>query len=430
MTDEPTTPTRRYGLIGRTLGHSWSPLIHARLGSTPYELFGLEPEELEGFVREGRWDGVNVTIPYKTDVLAFADELSDVARRIGAANVLVRRADGSILADNTDAFGFSWLLERFLRRSYGKPAAELLAGSEPLVLGSGGASKAICAALGTLGATPVVVSRNPMPGDISYDEVSTRFDATLIVNATPVGMFPNCPASPLPPGTLDSMLGLLGVIDVVYNPRRTGLCLEAARLGIPSESGLAMLVAQAKRSSELFRGVALDDGLIEDIEREIRSTTDNVVLIGMPGSGKTSAGRKLAHLLGRPFVDTDDAIELETGSSPSQIIMRDGEDSFRRVETGMLAEYGKRSGVIIACGGGVVTRPENRALISQNSSVVMLDRPIAELSTTGRPLSASMGVDRLASERMGLYREWADVIVTCQGSPSADAREIRGVLGL
>lgn len=418
-----------FGLVGRTLGHSWSRQIHERLGSAPYALHELEPDEVATFVRDGAWRGLNVTIPYKRRAAELADERSPRVERLGAANTLVRREDGSILAENTDVLGFFWMLARFCRRELGSSVSEALGSRKALVLGSGGASRAVRLALEEYAGMDVVtVSRS---GKETYEGLARRHaDAALVVNTTPVGMFPNCPASPLDEETLSALTGLVAVLDVVYNPRRTGLLLAAERLGLPAESGLAMLVAQALYASELFQGRDLDDSLVAEVEGQIRAQTENVVLIGMPGAGKSSCGRALARLLGRPFVDVDEAIALECGRSAAQIIREDGEEAFRAVETEVTGRYAARSGLVLACGGGVVTREENRDLIRQNARVVFLDRPIAELSDDGRPMSQTKGVERLAAERMDAYRSWADVTLPCTGSPAGDAELARRLLVL
>lgn len=418
-----------FGLVGRTLGHSWSRQIHERLGSAPYALHELEPDEVAPFVRGGAWRGLNVTIPYKRRAAELADERSPRVERLGAANTLVRREDGSILAENTDVLGFFWMLARFCRRELGSSVSEALGSRKALVLGSGGASQAVRLALEEYAGMDVVtVSRS---GKETYEGLARRHaDAALVVNTTPVGMFPNCPASPLDEETLSALTGLVAVLDVVYNPRRTGLLLAAERLGLPAESGLAMLVAQALYASELFQGRDLDDSLVAEVEGQIRAQTENVVLIGMPGAGKSSCGRALARLLGRPFVDVDEAIALECGRTAAQIIREDGEEAFRAVETEVTGRYAARSGLVLACGGGVVTRAENRDLIRQNARVVFLDRPIAELSDDGRPVSQAKGVERLAAERMDAYRSWADVTLPCTGSPAGDAELARRLLVL
>lgn len=423
---EPVAP---YGLVGHPLGHSWSPQIHERLGSAPYALHDLGADEAAAFLRGGAWRGLNVTIPHKRLAAEVADVRSPAVERLGAANTLVRDEGGRIVAENTDVLGFAWMLARFCRERLGGSPSELLEGRKVLVLGTGGAGTAVRDALeNAAGAHAVTISR---AGDQTYDTLAERHaDAVLLVNTTPVGMFPRCPASPVDEEALSRLTGLRGVLDVVYNPTRTGLCLAAERLGLPCESGLAMLVAQALYASELFQGRDLDDGLVGQIERDILAQTENVVLIGMPGAGKTSCGRALARLLGRPFVDLDEAIALETGRGAAQIIRVDGEDAFRAVETEVTGRYAARSGLVVACGGGVVTREANYPLLHQNGRIVFLDRPVSELSSDGRPVSQAKGVERVAAERMGLYRAWADVTVTCTGTPAGDAESVRGLLGL
>ena len=423
QSDEPP-----FGLLGRRLGHSWSPRIHALMGSAPYGLFEREPQDVERFLREGPWRGINVTIPYKRVAAEAADESSERVERLGVANTLVRREDGTIYADNTDVLGFAWMLERFCARSLEASAKELLDGRKTLVLGSGGASQAVQAALRDVGARVVVISRS---GDETYETLVERHtDAVLVVNTTPVGMFPDCPASPLTYEQLKGIAGLRAVLDVVYNPERTGLCLAAERLGIPFESGLGMLVAQAWYSSARFQDKVLDDKLIDEVERDLQTRSRNVILIGMPGSGKTAAGRRLARMAGRPFVDLDDCFVVDHGMTPAECITSQGEEAFRALETKSAATYASRSGLVIACGGGIVTQPRNYDLLHQNGTIVMLDRPLDELSSDGRPLSQSRGIEALANERMGLYRAWADIVLTCTGSAAGDALAIHDLLKL
>lgn len=419
----------RYGLLGRTLGHSWSPQIHAQLGSAPYSLIEREPDEAEGFLREGAWHGLNVTIPYKRLAAEVADQCSSRVRRLGVANTLVRQSDGTIFAENTDVLGFAWLLSRFARRELGQSAAEAFGMGDALILGSGGACQAVRAAIeDSTDCRACVISRT---GEDSYDGIVERHPhARLIVNTTPVGMYPHCPASPLDDQTLAAFTELRAVIDVVYNPERTGICLAAERLGLPYESGLAMLVAQAFYASELFQGARLDDSLIDQIEQRLRASQRNIVLIGMPGAGKTSTGRSLAHLLGRPFIDLDDAFAVEYGVSAGDYITAHGEPAFRAEETKIAARYGSQSGLVIACGGGVVTQERNYDLLHQNGSIAFIDRPLYQLTSNGRPLSQLKGIQRLAEERMDRYRGWSDVAILCTGSASGDAVLLRARLGL
>ena len=428
LDQQPVSVAASFGLLGRKLGHSWSPRIHTTLGSVPYDLFEREPNEVEAFIRKGAWRGINVTIPYKRDAARLADERSARVERLGAANTLVRRPDGTIYAENTDVLGFSLMLQRFCERRLGTTAKELLSGKPALVLGSGGASAAVQAALEDAGARVSVISRS---GADTYETLVARHaDAVLMVNATPVGMYPNCPATPVPEDDLARLKNLAGVLDVIYNPTRTGIVLAAERLGIPAETGLSMLVAQALRSSELFQDRQLDVSLVDQIESQILSETGNVILIGMPGCGKTTTGKRLARVLGRPFVDIDDAIEANTGESAAHIIATNGEQEFRRVESRITGEYGARSGLVIACGGGVVTVPANYDLLHQNGIIVFIDRPLSDLETEGRPVTASKGVETLARERMATYHAWADVEIASTGSPAGNVGAIRDRLGL
>ena len=419
-----------YGLLGGTLAHSWSPRIHRVLGSVPYALHGIaDPEEAADFIRNGSWQGLNVTIPYKRLAAETADVRSPFVEAHGAANTLVRLDDGRILAENTDLWGFDFLLNGFLRRSVGE-GAPWLKGKKAVVLGSGGASEAVRFVLAEAGATVVPVSRSGGPGRRYETLAHDHADAALLVNTTPVGMYPACPASPVAPEVLEAMEGLAGVIDIVYNPLRTGLVLDARDAGVPAEGGLVVLVAQALRASELWQGTRLDCDLVGRIAGEIEREATNVFFIGMPGCGKTGAARRLARMAQRPFVDLDDAFEVEFGMTPAACIDTQGEQAFRDKETSVLASFGAKTGLVVACGGGVVTRPENRRLMEQNGIVVMLDRPLDQLSRNDRPLTAAKGVEALAAERLPLYRAWADIEIACTGSAEGDAALLKSMLGL
>lgn len=416
-----------YGVIGKPLKHSWSPEIHAMLASYTYEKQEIELEEVKGFVQSAQWKGLNVTIPYKKEVFKYASFVSDTAKRLGAANTLLRKTDGTYAAYNTDLFGFTYMLERFCNEHLG--GIEAIKGAKVLVLGgTGGAAQAINASLEDAGTHPITISRK---GENNYTNLlELHSDADLIVNTTPVGMYPKCPAEILGGSALEAMPNLKGVIDAVYNPERTGIMLAAEKLGIPTQSGLVMLVAQAFQSSEIWQQTKLDTALIDQIEAKLLDKMRNVVLIGMPGSGKTSAGRELAALTGRTHIDLDNAFKKTYNKSAAEVIEQEGENAFRKLETAIVDTYGKESSLVISCGGGVVTRQENYDLLHQNGTIVMLDRTLEKLSTKGRPLSASKGVQKLAQERMPLYRQWADYIQPCTGSARGDALEIAQLLDL
>lgn len=388
------------GLLGRKLGHSYSPQIHAHLGSYRYALFEKEPEELEAFLKNGDFTGLNVTIPYKKDVIPYLDELSPAAERLGAVNTIVRRPDGRLVGHNTDYFGFRWLV---------KKSGLAVAGKKVLVLGSGGASNTAVAVLWELGADVVVISRS---GENNYENLDRHADAAVIVNTTPVGMYPNTGKSPL---SLEHFPALEGVLDVVYNPARTQILLDASARGLITENGLWMLVAQAKESAEWFTGRKIEDEVIARIHRALRRQVENIILIGMPGCGKTTVGQQLAQALGRRFVDADEALEAKAGRKITQIIPAKGEAAFRTLETETLAELGKQSGLVIATGGGCVTQQRNFDLLHQNGAVFWLTRDLRKLPTDGRPLSQVGRLGEMFAQRQPLYRRFADWEISNDG---------------
>lgn len=384
------------GLLGRKLGHSYSPQIHGFLGSYTYSLFEKEPEDVEDFLRSGDFTGINVTMPYKKTVLPYLDELSPVARKMGCVNTIVRRNDGSLYGHNTDYFGFVSLVHH---------SCIPFAGKKVLVLGSGGASNTVVHVLTDLGAQPVVISRS---GENNYQNLSRHADAAVIVNTTPVGMYPLTGVSPL---DLQQFPRLEGVLDVVYNPARTQLLLDAEKLGLPNENGLWMLVAQAKEAAEYFTGTKISDTVIETIHRRLSAQMQNIILIGMPGCGKSTVGSLLAQRLGRVFVDADAQIPELTGKSIPEIFAQDGEESFRKWETLVLSEFGKQSGLVIATGGGCVTQERNYNLLHQNGQIFWLKRDLEVLPTDGRPLSQSNRLADLYEARKGQYQAFADFVI-------------------
>ena len=399
-----------YGLLGERLGHSYSPAIHAALADYDYRLYEVPREELDAFLTRREFDGLNVTIPYKKAVIPYCAALSPIAAELGSVNVLLRRLDGTLLGDNTDAYGFAGLV----RRSGIDPA-----GKKALVLGSGGASATVCAVLRQLGAADVtVISRS---GPDNYENLDRHADAELIVNATPVGMFPGNGASPV---DLERFPRCAGVLDVVYNPARTALLLQAEARGIPCAGGLYMLAAQGKRAAELFLDKAIDDAETDRVCAMLSREMENIILIGMPGCGKTTVAAALGEALHRPVLDSDEAVERAAGRSIPEIFAEGGEAAFRALETAALAELGKRSGVILATGGGCVTRRENYPLLHQNGRIFWLRRDIEKLPTAGRPISQSRDLADLSREREALYRAFADRSIDNNGAVESTAAQI------
>ena len=400
------------GLLGRKLGHSYSPQIHGRLGDYPYALFEKEPEGLEDFLKNGDFTGINVTIPYKKDVIPYLDELSPVAKKMGAVNTIVRR-DGKLIGHNTDYFGFkSMVLKSGLE----------VKDKKCLVLGSGGASNTAAAVLDELGAQVIVISRS---GENNYGNLHLHSDAAVIVNCTPVGMYPNVGSSPI---GLGGFPRLEGVLDVVYNPARTRLLLDAERKGLVTMNGLWMLVAQAKESAEWFTGEDISDDVISEIHRALRRQMENIILIGMPGCGKTTVGTLLAKQLEKSFVDADAVIEEKAGKSIPEIFAQDGEAGFRAVETEVLAELGRQSGLIIATGGGCVTQARNYPLLHQNGTIFWLTRDIGKLPTDGRPLSQANKLADMYAVRKPMYERFADHVSGNDGDLGAAVAGILEVL--
>ncbi len=387
-----------YGLLGGKLSHSYSPQIHNLLGEYEYKLFEREEYEVASFLAEENFEAINVTIPYKNTVMPYLAEISDEAKKIGSVNTITRTEKG-LRGDNTDYYGFSYMLQK---------SGIDVKGEKCLILGSGGASVTALAVLTDLGALPIVISRS---GENNYNNIDRHKDAAVIVNTTPVGMYPSNGVSPV---ELSLFPQLRGVVDMIYNPCRTALILQAEDRGIPAISGLSMLVAQAKRANEFFFRRPLPDNITEKVIAGIRKTLENVILIGMPGCGKSTAGQALAERLGLSFADTDAEIEKMTGRTPAQIIREEGEDAFRKIEHEAARELGKRSGTVIATGGGIVTRPENRDPLRQNGTVIYLKRPIEKLAVNGRPLSAQNGVESLFQRRRPLYESWAEHTVLCE----------------
>lgn len=415
------------GLLGEKLGHSYSPEIHAELAGDKYEylLYEKDADEVADFVNNGKWDRLNVTIPYKKVVMQFCDEISEKAQEIGSVNTLIRRDDGTLYGDNTDWLGFLRMVDKAKINWKWRKQAEI--DEQPdrgeqqvesvqrekvkvLILGSGGASvmaEAVFRDIFVDDKLPeiIVVSRS---GENNYGNIDRHADAEIIVNSTPVGMYPNNYASPV---DLDMFPNCKAVLDIVANPLKTQIALEAESRGITAVGGLLMLVEQARVASELFMGESIEPSETDRVLDTIIAMKRNIVLIGMPGSGKSSIGKVLAKTLNCEFVDTDEVIKDQNGMAPGEIINEFGEAEFRKRETQALAGVAKKNGQVIATGGGIVTISENLEIIRQNSVVVFLYRDIDKLPTYGRPLSQSCSPAALWEKRKDLYYAWSNIVV-------------------
>ena len=398
-----------YGLLGERLGHSFSPQIHRDLAGYDYQLLPTPPEAVEDLFARRAFQGLNVTIPYKRTVMPLCDEIDPRAAAIGAVNTVVNR-NGRLTGYNTDIDGFLYMARR---------AGVDMAGKKVVILGSGGTSRTARAAAGELGAREIVtVSRH---GEDNYQNLSRHADAQVLVNTTPVGMYPNWGQSPV---SLESFPALEGVLDVVYNPLRTALLLQAEERGLPRSCGLPMLVAQAKRAAELFTGRNIDDSRTEAVLHGLRGQLTNIVLIGMPGCGKTTVGRALAGKLGRTFVDLDEEIVRRAGMSIPEIFAREGEAGFRERESALVREFGERTGLVVSTGGGVVTRRENYIPLKQNGLLLHLRRDPAALPTDGRPLSQATAPEELWRRRAPLYAAFADGEIDNNGTLAGTLEQI------
>ena len=405
----------KYGLIGEKLGHSFSKEIHEKIADYSYELCPLAREELSSFLEKREFCAVNVTIPYKEAVIAHLDEISDMAREIGAVNTIVNRR-GKLFGYNTDFFGMRELILKNKLDVSEKKA---------LVLGSGGTSKTALAVLKSLGAREVYrVSREKKDGTITYHEaINDHSDAEILVNTTPVGMYPNIYSSPI---DIDLFPRLSGVVDAVYNPIRTKLVTDAKKKGITATGGLYMLVCQAVRASEFFRDTKIEDCIIDNIYNEMKIKSENIVLVGMPGAGKTTLGNIISKKLSRPFFDTDEEIVKKAGCTIPEIFKERGESAFRDMESEVIKELSGMRGVIIATGGGAVLREENVDALCENGKIYFLDRDLNTiLPTKSRPLSQNReALERLYTERYPIYLRSADTHMKLGKNPERDAEKI------
>lgn len=405
----------KYGLIGEHLKHSYSCEIHAQIADYEYELYEIPPSGLGGFLKKREFNAINVTIPYKQDVIPFLDEISDTAKRIGAVNTIVNR-NGRLYGDNTDFAGMLALA---------KHIGVDMKGKKVLILGTGGASKTGHALAEYMGAQSVFyVSRSGKDGSISYEQAVTEHgDAQIIINATPVGMFPKQDGRPI---DISAFPKLEGVIDAIYNPLRTNLVLDAQERGIPAEGGLYMLSAQAVHASAVFRDIPLDESLVDKAFKSVKNDKQSIVLIGMPSSGKTTVGRILAEKCGKQLADTDEYIVRKIGMPISDFFAKHGEAEFRKIEKETVAELSATGGRIIATGGGAVLDAENVRALKQNGVLVFLDRrPENLIATDDRPLaSRRSALEKLYAERYDIYCAAAELHIDANTTPEAEADAI------
>ncbi len=405
-----------YGLLGRKLGHSLSPQIHALLRDYEYRLYPTEPENLDEFFSDKSLKGFNITIPYKIEAYNRCSELSETAKKIGSVNTIIRRADGTLYGDNTDYFGFECMA---------KKCGCDFSGKKVLILGSGGASLTVYHVARDGGAREIVtVSRS---GENNYSNINLHYDADIIVNTTPVGMFPNNGERLI---DLSQFTKCKKALDLIYNPARTVFLLDAQRLGIDCINGLYMLVAQALRAAEIFTGENIPLPRIDEIYSEIISNQKNITLVGMPGCGKSTCAALLSQLTGRECIDTDALVE-ESGEKIPRIFEKYGENEFRKRETAAVHSAGKLSGKIIATGGGAILKEENRIALRENSVVIFLKAPVDSLATAGRPLSANAdALHKMFEQRLPLYEATADFTVEVDPDPEITVRRILKCISL
>ncbi len=400
-----------YGLLGRKLSHSLSPEIHSLLCDYEYKLYPTEPEELDGFFSDTSLKGYNVTIPYKIEAFNRCDERSETAEKVGSVNTVIRRNDGTLYGDNTDYFGFSYMA---------KKCGCDFSGKKVLILGNGGASLTVRHVAADNGAKEIiVVSRT---GENNYGNISRHYDSDIIINTTPVGMYPNNGERLI---DLSKFKKCKKALDLIYNPARTVFLLDAEKLGIDCINGLYMLVAQALRAAEIFTGKEIPLSEIDRIYDIIIGRQKNLVLVGMPGCGKSTCAALLKEKTGRDCLDTDSMVVEASGENIPDIFAKYGENEFRSRETKAIKTAGKGAGKIIATGGGAILREENRIALKENSTVIFLKAPINSLATDGRPLSKDTeALAKMHEIRLPLYLETADFTVEVDPDPEITLRRI------
>ena len=402
---------KQFGLIGERLGHSHSKTLHGFLADYRYDLWPMPLEAVDSFMREGKFDGMNVTIPYKKTVIPYLAEIGDTAKRIGAVNTIVRREDGSLYGDNTDAYGMMEMARR---------AGIDFLGQKTLVLGSGGTCLTACDVVRENGGTAIVVSRH---GENNYENLNLHRDAAYIINTTPLGMYPNPHAQAV---DLRDFPNLKGLLDVVYNPLKTQLMMQAEELGIPCEGGLSMLIYQGVLACEIFEGNPVARERVVQAERALRRSITNLVLIGMPGCGKSTIGEKLADVLGMPLVDLDAEIVKAAGMTIPEIFEKEGEAGFRKRESEQVQRFGSVGGNVLVTGGGAIKDPLNRKYLRMNGFVAHITRDLASLPMEGRPLSQSReALEKMWQERKPMYEACRDAHFANDSTIEACVQNIR-----
>lgn len=402
-----------YGLIGRKLGHSYSPQIHSFLGDYEYNIYEMEEEAVKSFLEKREFDAINVTIPYKKTVMPVLDKIDDSAIKIGSVNTIVKEADGTLTGYNTDYYGFTYML---------KKGGIDVNGKKVLVLGDGGASVTVQSVIRDLGAKEIVVAS--LFTETNYDNLDPHFDSDVIINATPVGMYPKNLETLV---NLDNFRNLSGVADVIYNPKRTQLILDAEKKGINCISGLYMLAAQAKKAAEYFFRKEYEESIIDFIVEKLSFELTNIILVGMPGCGKTTVGTALAKHYGRKLVDMDALIIEKAGKSIPEIFAEQGEAGFRKIEAEVAKEVGKEKELVISTGGGVIVTPENHDALRQNGTVVFINRDIDVLPTDGRPLSQKNNLHEMYEKRLPLYKAICHAEVDGNGTVEEVAKRIEAL---
>ena len=405
----------KFGCIGEHLTHSFSKEIHNKIGEYAYELCEVPKDELDEFMRKRDFFGINVTIPYKLDVIPHLYEISPQAKEIGAVNTIVNKS-GKLYGYNTDFFGMTSLINK---------TGIALKGKKVLILGTGGTSRTANAVARSMGASEVITAgRSGKGGSVTYDEVySNHTDAQVIINTTPCGMYPEPSGCPI---DISVFSQLEGAVDAIYNPLRTVFVSEVRKRGLPAEGGLYMLVAQAVYAAEKFMDKPYGIDIIDRIFDELTAQKENIVLVGMPGCGKTTVGKILAEKTGFEFIDTDIYIQEKTGRHPSDIIQNDGIDAFRTEETAAIAEISKKSSCVVATGGGAILNSRNVDMLRQNGKIYFIDRPIEDIVPTGdRPLSSSRAdLEKRYEERYDIYCAAADKIIRVNGNADTVAQQI------